>query len=947
LNTNDSYVLSSIKKLYPLIISVNVTKNTFELLDGSFTLLDGLQKKGVLDDLILTTLDTLHPDYKKGFLDSFSRESFIRKNDRGQKQDVFVCLMLAKGGYQWRQFLSINTENSEGDLTELILVRPIIDYKRIEAEQKIQLQARQINLILGAIPGGLTICKDDKDFTYQHVSTEAAALFGYTVEEFLQVTNGKATQSVIKEDSDSTNKEIESFLASGSDFYTMHYRIRCKNGNIKYILHYGKKDLDFSGNHLFYNFLLDVTKEFANKSIIENQQALIKEKEQTEQMYKLITALSQDYSSVYLINFDEDTADTIYCKDIENCYGLNLNITNERYSKVRNSIAESLLYNLDRTSFLESSKPDNIRRHLKNEDAYAYSYRIEKNGQLTNWQCKCVSIDPSDKISQIIMGFKNIDNELSTEQERNRILQEALTQAQYSNKAKTLFLNNMSHDIRTPMNAIIGYTALASSHIDDQRRVLDYLKKISQSSNHLLSLINDVLDMSRIESGKLHLEEKGENLSEIMHDIRNIIHNDIVSKQLDLFIDTVDVTNEDIYCDRLRINQILLNLLSNAIKFTAPGGVISVRIVQESTSPRGYATYSFRIKDTGIGMTPEFMEHIFEPFTRERTTTVSGIQGTGLGMSITKNIVDMYGGTIEVYSKEGQGSEFIVTLRFRLQTTISKSPIIKSLEGLRGLVVDDDMNTCQSVSRMLRQIGLRSEWCMYGKEAVERVRESVEIEDKYHVYIIDWLMPDLNGIETARRIRNVVGDDAPIIILSAYDWTDIEEEAKAAGVTSFVSKPIFLSDLRSVLLSVCEEATEETSDTKKESEELLSDKRILLVEDNELNREIAQELLSDAGIKSDAAENGAVALEMLLNNDPNYYDLILMDIQMPIMDGYAATEAIRKMENHTLANIPVVAMTANAFEQDKELALASGMNDHLSKPINIANLLRVIKSLLT
>ena len=384
-------------------------------------------------------------------------------------------------------------------------------------------------------------------------------------------------------------------------------------------------------------------------------------------------------------------------------------------------------------------------------------------------------------------------------EEQNRKLEIALQHEGAANRAKREFLFNMSHDIRTPMNAIIGFTSLAATHIDNREQVLDYLKKISTSSQHLLSLINDVLDMSRIESGKVKIEEKAVHLPDLVHDVRSIIQPNVSAKRLSLFIDTMDVENEDIITDPLRLNQILLNILSNAIKFTPTGGMISIRIAEKNGAPAGQACYEFRIKDNGIGMSEEFQKHIFEEFAREENSTVSGIQGTGLGMSITKNIVDLMGGSITIESEPGKGSEFIVNLCFALSGQKVELRQLPQLEGLRALVADDDTDTCLSVSTMLSKIGMRPEWTISGREAVIRTRYAMEQGDEFSVYIIDWLIPDMNGIEIVRQIRKVIGDSCPIIILTAYDWADIEEEARAAGVTAFCEKPLFLSELRKVL----------------------------------------------------------------------------------------------------------------------------------------------------
>ena len=534
----------------------------------------------------------------------------------------------------------------------------------------------------------------------------------------------------------------------------------------------------------------------------------------------------------------------------------------------------------------------------------------------------------------------------SDTQELNAKLQVAVEKAETANRAKSTFLSNMSHDIRTPMNAIIGFTTLALSNIDDTDRVKDYLGKTLASSNHLLSLINDVLDMSRIESGKIQLEEVEVNLSDVLHDLKTIVSGQIYAKQLELYMDAMDVTDEDVYCDKTRLNQILLNLLSNAIKFTPAGGTVSVRVRQLAGKVHGCGQYEFRIKDNGIGMSQEFAKKIFEPFERERTSTVSRIQGTGLGMAITKNIVDMMGGTIEVQTAQGKGTEFTVCVPMRAQTEQRLVEKITELEGLKALVVDDDFNTCDSVTKMLVKVGMRAEWTLSGKEAVLRARQSIEMSDVYHAYIIDWRLPDMNGIEVTRQIRSL-HDDTPIIILTAYDWSDIEVEAKAAGVTAFCSKPMFMSDLRETLMSALgQKPADAVQRLLPEKNADFKGKHVLLVEDNELNREIAQEILQEYGFLVDSAENGAVAVEKVSTAAPGSYDLVLMDVQMPIMDGYTATRKIRALDDPARAKLPILAMTANAFDEDRRNALESGMNGFLSKPIVIGDLVQELHKIL-
>ena len=545
----------------------------------------------------------------------------------------------------------------------------------------------------------------------------------------------------------------------------------------------------------------------------------------------------------------------------------------------------------------------------------------------------------------LLRGYhSNVTDIVRDDMAKRDALSNALAAAEHANRAKTTFLNNMSHDIRTPMNAIVGFTALAASHIDNKDQVRDYLGKITVSSQHLLSLINDVLDMSRIESGKMTLEETDVHLPDMIHDLRTIIQANVAAKQLELFIDTQDVVNEDIVADKLRLNQVFLNILSNAIKFTPSGGTISFRVIEKPALSAGTALFEFHIKDSGIGMSDEFQQTIFEAFTREKSSTVSGIQGTGLGMAITKSIVDMMGGSIYVKSAVGKGSEFVVNIPCRLSGKPTKFEPIPELNGMRVLVADDDTNTCLSVCTMLREIGMRPDWTNYGKEAVIRAKQALDQGDDFRAYIIDWLMPDLNGIETVRRIRRVIGDDAPIIILTAYDWADIEDEAREAGVTAFCSKPLFMSELRNVLSEPFRNV--EQSEGGETHDVDFAGKRILLAEDNEMNQMIAVAILEEAGFAVDVASDGEQAVRMMRDELAGTYDVVLMDIQMPKMDGYEAAGLIRAIDDPAKARVPIVAVTANAFEEDRKLALNAGMNGHLAKPYDIPKMMETLGDLL-
>ncbi len=522
--------------------------------------------------------------------------------------------------------------------------------------------------------------------------------------------------------------------------------------------------------------------------------------------------------------------------------------------------------------------------------------------------------------------------------EKQRLLEVALEGAQQSSRSKTMFLNNMSHDIRTPMNAIIGFSELAVKHIDNQGLVRDYLQKILTSGNHLLSLINDVLDMSRIESGRVQLVEQECNLSVLVHSLVSFIQSQVSAKQQKLFIDTYQVQDEDVYADKLKMNQVLINILSNAVKYTPATGEISFRISQLPSEREGYARYEFRIRDNGMGMSPEFTKRIFDAFSREETSTRTGIQGTGLGMAITKNIVDLMGGTIGVQSEKGKGSEFVVTVEFRLQEKAGKQFRLEEAVGMKALIVDDDFQSCNSVTEMLKSIGMRSEWTTSARDAIFRSEKAASDQDPYQLFIIDLLMPERGGIETVKRIRRIAGDQAPVIILTAYDWSDVEKEAREAGVTAFCEKPLFLSDLISVLSKAFGKENKEQEGEEAPAPDF-GGKRVLLVEDVDMNRQLAGFILSEAGFLVEEAPDGTDAVEMVRQSEEGYYDIILMDVQMPVMNGYEATRNIRNLPRKDVKLVPILAMTANAFDEDKARALKCGMNDHIAKPLDVGDLM--------
>ncbi len=519
--------------------------------------------------------------------------------------------------------------------------------------------------------------------------------------------------------------------------------------------------------------------------------------------------------------------------------------------------------------------------------------------------------------------------------------EEARRDAEHANQAKSEFLSNMSHDIRTPMNAIVGMTAIATANIDNQQQVKNCLKKITLSSKHLLGLINDVLDMSKIESGKMTLNLDQVSLREVVDGIVSICQPQVKAKhqQFDVFIH--DISTENVLCDSVRLNQVLLNLLSNAIKFTPEGGEIHMALYEED-SPKGdeFVRTHIQVKDNGIGMSEEFQRHIFDSFAREDSMRVHRTEGTGLGMAITKYIVvDAMGGAITMDSKQGGGTCFNVTLDMEKALVMEEDMI---LPNWNMLVVDDDQQLCESTAASLNSIGVNAEWSLDGETAVDMVVKRHNRGDDYQIILLDWKLPGMDGIATARRMRQELGKNVPILLISAYDWGEIEHDAREAGITGFIAKPLFKSTLFNSLRHFADLPEETEQEKLRERGRDLTGKRILLAEDNELNWEIASELLSEEGLVLDWAENGQICVNMIEDAPVGYYDAVLMDVRMPIMGGYEATRAIRELDRAD-SGLPIIAMTADAFAEDVKRALDAGMNAHVAKPIDVGEVMRLLE----
>ena len=530
-----------------------------------------------------------------------------------------------------------------------------------------------------------------------------------------------------------------------------------------------------------------------------------------------------------------------------------------------------------------------------------------------------------------------------TEQARQRqALEDACKAAQIANDAKTNFLSSMSHDIRTPMNAIIGMAVIAQANLQSPEKIQDCLNKINVSSRHLLNLINEVLDMSKIESGKIDLVSETVSLPELIEDVMDVFRPLAAEKHQELQINADHVRHEIVVTDQNRLQQVLTNLLSNAVKYTPDGGSVGLRVKEVPSFAKGRGQYEFIVTDNGFGMTEDFIPHIFEPFSRAEEAKANRIQGTGLGMAITQNIVRMMNGTIEIKSTLGEGSQFIVAVSFELSEEAEENN--EELSGLPVLVVDDDKVICESAAEILDELGMRSSWVLSGKEAIRRVVDAHEAKDDFFSVILDWKMPEMDGLETLRVIRKKLGMDVPIIVISAYDYSDIEEEFRLAGADAFITKPLFKSKITHTFHQFCQSGrSDATALPAEKAQSSLKGKRILLVEDNPLNREIAAELLKMHGFVIDEAENGRLAVEKFSTSASGKYDCILMDIQMPVMDGYQAAEAIRSLKRKDAKTVPILALTANAFASDIGKAHSAGMNDHVAKPIEVDRLMETLQ----
>lgn len=806
-----------------------------------------------------------------------------------------------------------------------------IDITKTRAyEQEIIKKNKTLETIFTTLDCGI-LCHSIDGSKIFSINAAALKILGYeTQEELIESGFHTVAMSVMDEDKPKLRNCIQK-LRRVNDSVSVEYRVQHKNGDIIHVM--GNVKLLRENGELFYQrFLLDCTEQKLHEK---------KEKAENEKRHSdLIQALILDYGLVCYFDLNTEKSSILRMvpqsvKELSPIFGEGTELM-----KSLNDYAEKLVLPEDRESLIEGLSPENIKKELSGALTYHIDYRKLCGNDINYYQVKVVRIGNWENIHGIVIGFKCVDEEKKLEIKKKKELESALTEAKKANQAKSTFLSNMSHDIRTPMNAIVGFTTLAIDHIEQKSRVEEYLNKIMLSGNHLLSLINDVLDMSHIESNKMKLEAADCSLSMILHNLYSIMQSDLHTKKLSFAIDVIEVKHEKIHCDKLRLNQVLLNILSNAIKYTLDGGEILLSITEKPLAKNNISEYTFTVSDTGIGMSEEFLKHIFDPFEREKNTTMSKIQGTGLGMAITKKIVEMMNGTISVKSKSGVGTQVTFVLNFPYLQD-DEDYVILQFKGSRALIVNKDKIFCERTAEMLEQVGMIADWTLSEIDAVIRTRQAQKDGEGFRIYFID-NSNETNGIHIAKKIKREINADDSIFILTAYDTAEIEEQALKAGIDGFCIKPVFLPEIRNCLLSVLNKDNAKS----KSKRSIISNCRILLTEDNELNSEIAIAILTDAGYTVEVAENGKIAVDMVKNSKPGYYNIVLMDIQMPVMNGYEAATEIRKLENKELASVPILAMTANAFEEDKQEALKCGMNGHISKPIDVDNLFDVLETIL-
>ncbi|MCD2491588.1 response regulator [Lacrimispora sp. NSJ-141] len=796
--------------------------------------------------------------------------------------------------------------------------------------RRLRNQADYTSHLYNAVPEGIALITVEEPYRFLQLNEEGLRLLGYPEGSLNDALHGQSLESTVHPED--YEKMAVLFQDSARNGHKNIFEIRVGRTDGAYFWGAGivEKTLDENGMPVLISAIHDITEE-------KLAEEAAKRKDLQERL-TLVGAVSNAYPVIISLNLSQDTLNFIYVKP-----GLMLPVGEQSsYSQLYIEMLPTIHPdNLE--EFQRRFAPDYLVSTLgkKRKEIFVECRQMLTDGQYHWTSTQIIAVDnPYSEDQLAILISRRIDEQRYEEEQQRQVLKSALESAKAANVAKSQFLSNMSHDIRTPMNAIIGMTAIAAAHPNEPERVLDSLKKINLSSKHLLSLINDVLDMSKIENGKMALREEPFNFAELVAETAELTRAQTEAGHLRLEVYLAAVKNEEVCGDSLRIRQVFLNILSNAVKYTPAGGQIRVEVWQEKNTYQGYSNFVFRCADTGVGMSGAFLEKLFLPFERVQDSTNSKILGTGLGMAITKNLIDLMNGDIQVESELGKGSAFTVTLPLKLQDT-EHEEIPEEWTGVHSLIADDDLQVCENTAELLEEMGLRARFVTTGQEAVSQVVEAKDTQDPFELVILDWKMPDLDGISAARQIRAEVGPDIPVVVLTAYDWSEIEGDAREAGVTAFLSKPFY----RSKMCYLLRELSGETESVPKCNDSELSTfdgRRVLLVEDNEINLEIARTLIEEMGVQVETAANGEEAVQKVAASGEGYFDMILMDIRMPVMDGYQAAKAIRALSRKDTAGVPIIAMTANAFDEDVREALQAGMDYHLAKPVDVDKLERIL-----
>ena len=791
-----------------------------------------------------------------------------------------------------------------------------------------------IEEIGGHMPGGFFIYRAAEPEELIYANKEVFRIYGCAdLDEFKELTGFTFKGMVYPDDYDSISASIVQQIDSSDDHMDYaEYRITRKDGKVRWVDDYGHYCDTKAYGGIYVVFISDITEK--------------KEQIQTDQATRdaVISTLTNAYNTVWLIKDVVTEKCSLYHTDLDAVHSEAIRnaLSHARYSETKTEYVATMVAEEDRERMQEQISLPYILKQFETKDQFSVGFLRELSSGERHYRIDFGKVlMPGGKIG-VTMGFKDIEEEVRLEQKIQQQLAEALSVAEEANKAKTIFLSNMSHEIRTPMNAIIGLDNIALNDPTISETTKNYLIKIGISAHHLLGIINDILDMSRIESGRMIIKNEEFSFARVLAQVNGIISDQCKDKGLDYECRVKGKVDDYYIGDDMKLRQVMLNLLGNAVKFTPKGGNI-LFVVEGTAHLEGKSTLRLTVSDTGIGMSKEYLPRIFEPFSQEDSSSTNRYGSTGLGMPITKSIVELMNGHIEVKSEKGKGTTFTVTVTLldcdRKAATDEDMP---HPEEICVLVIDDDPIACEHAQVILGQVGISCEKALSGSDGLEMVKLRHARREPYNLILVDWKMPDIDGLETTRQIRTAVGDETPIIILTSFSWEDIADEAKAAGVDTFVAKPLFVG---SVLDEFREAFKKKNARLIKETADLTG-RRILLTEDMPINAEIMMMVLAMREMEVDHAENGQVAVEKYALHEPGYYSAILMDIRMPVMDGLEATRTIRAMDRDDAKTIPIIALTANAFDEDVQRSMQAGLNAHLSKPVEPETLFKTLEELI-